>query len=224
MAEEQLIDVTSRYWDWSLDWRDLTHSSIWDVETGFGGDGWPLVPSEAGHGYCVNGSFSDLRPVFFKNHTNFPHCLSREPNNDTALAKHFSPDSIGRFLQSETYAEFEHEVELYLHNPMHVIIGGDFEWFTAPNGRTQGRRVECMTTDEISDPVFFLHHAQLDRLWWDWQRRRSRENLRQYNGRHMRNSTGNASLDDLLVYGAVSQPVPVAAVLDTTSALLCYTY
>lgn len=45
-----------------------------------------------------------------------------------------------------------------LHNTVHVWVGGSMSPGTSPN-----------------DPVFFLHHCNVDRLWWDWQRQHPRE-------------------------------------------------
>lgn len=42
----------------------------------------------------------------------------------------------------------------YLHNQGHVWIGGDMGPMTSPN-----------------DPIFFLHHCFIDKLWADWQAR-----------------------------------------------------
>jgi hypothetical protein len=39
-----------------------------------------------------------------------------------------------------------------MHNRVHVWVGGDMQFGTSPN-----------------DPVFFLHHANVDRLWAQWQ-------------------------------------------------------
>ena len=39
-----------------------------------------------------------------------------------------------------------------LHNVVHVWVGGSMGPGTSPN-----------------DPVFFLHHCNIDRLWSDWQ-------------------------------------------------------
>jgi tyrosinase len=41
-----------------------------------------------------------------------------------------------------------------LHNRVHVWVGGDMGWGHSPN-----------------DPVFFLHHANVDRIWAYWQSR-----------------------------------------------------
>jgi len=42
-----------------------------------------------------------------------------------------------------------------LHNTVHVWVGGDMQLATSPN-----------------DPVFYLHHCNVDRIWSAWQARR----------------------------------------------------
>ncbi len=51
-----------------------------------------------------------------------------------------------------------------LHNPVHGWVGG-----ASPTSR--GPRFGTMTANSASpnDPVFFLHHANVDRLWAEWQ-------------------------------------------------------
>jgi len=41
-----------------------------------------------------------------------------------------------------------------IHNSVHVWVGGDMTDSTSPN-----------------DPTFFLHHCNIDRIWYAWQRR-----------------------------------------------------
>ena len=41
-----------------------------------------------------------------------------------------------------------------MHNGVHGWVGGDMGYMTSPN-----------------DPIFFMHHAQIDRLWAIWQRK-----------------------------------------------------
>ena len=41
-----------------------------------------------------------------------------------------------------------------LHNVIHRWVGGDMRTGTSPN-----------------DPIFFLHHCNVDRIWWIWQGR-----------------------------------------------------
>lgn len=47
---------------------------------------------------------------------------------------------------------FRAAVEYQLHNLVHRWVGGTMLRMTSPN-----------------DPVFFLHHCNIDRLWWMWQ-------------------------------------------------------
>lgn len=40
----------------------------------------------------------------------------------------------------------------------------------------------------------------------------------------MYNSTGNATVDDILMYGGFAKDIPVSSVMDTKGGVLCYTY
>lgn len=200
------------YWDWTLDWMNLSQSSIWDVNTGFGGDGDPNGPITVGNGRCVtDGPFKHLRPLIY-NHTWGEHCLSRGFRDGDILGKlpsgPFNPETMGRVMRSATYKEFGDAVEFGLHDVMHNAISGDFLALTAAN-----------------DPLFFVHHVQLDRLWWKWQQEEPGHRLTEYEGRHMVNSTSeDASLDSYLMYGGFADDIPVRNVIDTENGFLCYRY
>ncbi|KAM3433970.1 hypothetical protein MY4824_005703 [Beauveria thailandica] len=199
------------YWDWSLDWMDLANSSIWSSQDGFGGDGDANGPVTVGQGRCVvDGPFAHLRPILY-NHTFTQHCLSRGFHDGETMGRlsgeAYKPDTIGRILREPTYQGFERQLEIYLHGSLHQSVNGDFKAMTAAN-----------------DPLFYLHHAQLDRMWWRWQQARPASRLSEYKGKHMYNSTGNATLDDILMYGDFAQDIPVAKVMDTQGGFLCYKY
>ncbi|KAE8380873.1 hypothetical protein BDV26DRAFT_289961 [Aspergillus bertholletiae] len=199
------------YWDWSLDWMDLAHSSIWDNVTGFGGDGDPAGPEIVGGGRCVvDGPFAGLRPILY-NHTYVRHCIARGFRDGDTVGRisgqSYRPESIGAILRKQTYEELVKEIEAQLHNSMHQGINGDFLAMTAAN-----------------DPLFYVHHAQLDRLWWQWQRENPRVRLNEYHGKHMYNSTGNATVEDMLMYGGLTEDVSVSTVMNTQGGVLCYTY
>ena len=44
------------------------------------------------------------------------------------------------------------------HDVVHVVVGGDTGWMSDPNTAAQ-------------DPIFWLHHANIDRLWKQWLRK-----------------------------------------------------
>ena len=53
---------------------------------------------------------------------------------------------------------FRPVLEHLVHDPVHMWVGGTMELPTSPN-----------------DPVFFLHHANVDRLWAVWEKRHQHE-------------------------------------------------
>ena len=72
------------------------------------------------------------------------------------------------------------------------------------------------------DPVWFLHHAQLDRLWWIWQQRDLETRLTDYVGPVRNDTTAPASLSNILEFGGFVPDILVVDVMDTTSNTLCY--
>lgn len=218
----------SRYWDWSLDWMNLTKSSIWDSETGFGGNGDPNQPLTIGGGRCVtDGPFSGLRPIKY-NHTYVQHCLSRGFQDETMAGKlpgeSFKPEAIGQIMRIPTYKEFVKSIERDLHAPIHLSVRGDLFAMTGANGN-KGCNFDFLFFLLTSlDPIFFLHHAQLDRIWWRWQQEIPSARLIDYSGKHMYNSTGEASLSDPLMFAGFTEDMSVVDVMDTQGGPLCYRY
>jgi tyrosinase len=117
---------------------NLANSTIFNNETGFGGDGDPNGSETFGEGRCVTtGPFADLRPIIY-NHTLVRHCLSRGFRDGEALGllpgHTYSPEKIGNIVRRENYTEFIKGVEGSLHNTLHSSINGDFKAMTAANG------------------------------------------------------------------------------------------
>ena len=76
----------------------------------------------------------------------------------------------------------------------------------------------------FADPVFFLHHTKLDRLWWRWQRENQQQRLTEYLGNAAHNSTRSVLLEDTIPMGNLARDVQVSQVMNTESELLCYRY
>ena len=51
-----------------------------------------------------------------------------------------------------TFSTFQRKLELGAHGDVHVAVGGTMDTASSP-----------------ADPVFWLHHANIDRLWAQWQ-------------------------------------------------------
>jgi len=61
-------------------------------------------------------------------------------------------DDEARSPRSQVGTGFRPQLEHLVHDPVHMWVGGTMELATSPN-----------------DPVFFLHHANVDRLWAVWR-------------------------------------------------------
>ncbi|KAF6800328.1 tyrosinase central domain containing protein [Colletotrichum sojae] len=86
-----------------------------------------------------------------------------------------------------------------------------------------------MTFSAPNDPVFFLHHTQVDRLWWMWQMRDPVTRFREYHGptedfRHHHRRSAGASDVDVLPMGGLVNDGRVREYLDTRQGSLCYIY
>lgn len=76
---------------------------------------------------------------------------------------------------------------------------------------------------QVADPLFYVHHAQLDRMW-RWQQEDPHRRMTEYEGRQMFKSTGNATVNDILMFGGFTEDVPVISVMNTEGGFLCYKY
>ena len=74
------------------------------------------------------------------------------------------------------------------------------------------------------DPVFFLHHTQLDRIWWKWQQIDPQARLKDYAGQAAYTSNTEAELKDPLPLGDLAPDVRVEDMMNTASGYICYRY
>jgi hypothetical protein len=139
------------YWDWSKDTSSPEASKIW---LSFGGNG-------VGVSKCINtGAFKDLRIYFSDLSSNGSliirnACLSRTWDLKSLMSPTFNSQQLAFSINNcRTYDCFRKYIENIPHNQVHVMIGG------------------VMTTmGSSNDPIFYLHHRNVDRLWNIWQKR-----------------------------------------------------
>lgn len=89
--------------------------------------------------------------------------------------------------------------------------------------RSHGDRIAFELTQSI-DPVFFLHHTQLDRLWWKWQQVDAQARLSDYSGKSAYTWSSEASLKDPLPLGDLGPDVRIEDMMSSESELICYKY
>ncbi|KAJ3306164.1 hypothetical protein HDV03_000398 [Kappamyces sp. JEL0829] len=110
----------------------------------------------------------------------------------------YSPEAIAFISQQQTYDAFRQALESGPHNNV-----------ASPN-----------------DPIFFLHHRNIDRLWWKWQQDR-KETAFAYAG-STDNPSVNSTSGDIMTFLGMLGEFPVSEALDTTgngvAGLMCYIY
>jgi len=93
----------------------------------------------------------------------------------------------------------------------HYTIGGDpgGDFFASPG-----------------DPAFWLHHAQIDRIWWIWQNQdfKNRQNVISGLKSLIDPTAGDGTLDDWLEMGVLGTGTTIRDTTSTASGPFCYIY
>ncbi|CAI0655338.1 unnamed protein product [Colletotrichum noveboracense] len=76
------------------------------------------------------------------------------------------------------------------------------------------------------DPVFYLHHTQLDRVYWLWQNLDWENRQTIFGTGTMENSPPSpvVQLDDLLDLGPLNDEISLSNAMDTMAGPFCYIY
>ncbi|KAJ3124239.1 hypothetical protein HK098_001301 [Nowakowskiella sp. JEL0407] len=225
------------YWDWSLDSDPNTfaQSPIFASDA-FGGNGPKLtgnpssvggldIPNHTGGGCVQDGAFKDMVVSLGPGAslTANPRCLSRDlvPR----LAINFQQSRIDKIMASTSFVAFDAAIEpappfsgsgidwdnVGVHGAGHYSIGGSF-------GAMGNAHSSC------GDPTFFLHHGNMDRLWWLWQLKDSKR-LTEIGGKTMQGTT--VTLDFKMDLNELTAPWPdltVREFMNIKGGPLCYDY
>lgn len=102
-----------------------------------------------------------------------------------------------------------------LHNQVHTWVGGATA--AGPDG---GSLMGTMTVPLASpnDPIFFLHHANIDRLWAEWQKTHGDDPYRPRGAAHGETFPENEIDDPMRPWQATPRDVAIAAKLGYTYA------
>jgi tyrosinase len=164
-------------------------------------------------GCVLDGPFKDYTLHFGPGKLITDHCLVRGINDSFAI--HLNSATIANTTRLPTFELFRIELEGQpitptpkLHDSGHLGTGGDMSNFYSSPG----------------DPLFFLHHANIDRIWWMWQNMLPHR-LYEISGRSTTQPPfHNVTLDYPLLMGTLGPNVPIRDVMDIWTTPNCYTY
>jgi len=171
--------------------------------------------------------------------TGNPRCLSRD----------FSPSFAGRYLgvnvtrhtiSQSDYGHFDSVVQggpsfelSGLHGGGHYGVGGTLGEMGDLYNSPAGEKIYGPSIDSnieffslFPDPVFYLHHANLDRVWWSWQKKDLARRLVDISGpiAMMDYQGANVTLNFPLSVGINAAEVTIGDVMDIRGSALCYDY
>ncbi|KAJ5179844.1 hypothetical protein N7492_003054 [Penicillium capsulatum] len=226
------------YWNWALDASSTDNSSmqifeteIFDSKTGFGGNGQPFLPAtpeqnpfnlegRTGGGCVQDGLFREGRfHLHVQQPKDKPDCLRRD--FIPWIMNHFGQQSmVDHVMEQPDYAAFARAMENIpsfsrpnIHGSAHFGVGGVLG--TLGNSALSP-----------GDPLFYLHHANLDRILWEWQQQNLPRRLHQVGGpiEPFDYDGGNVTLDFEVNIGELAEGVTLKRLLATDENVLCYTY
>ena len=182
-ADLQAIDpsITVPYWDWTEDVLDPLNSPVWDDDfmggNGVESDEWRVANGafafKNGNWYVPSYPDDGLPGLGLKRQ--FGLVVNSLPTpKDLQMAMRESLYDTPPYDSSHCVRGFRNRLEGWitqrgdpqvetsgsqLHNRVHLWMGGNMLLMTSPD-----------------DPVFFLHHCFVDKVWADWQALMARVN------------------------------------------------
>ena len=154
------LELTLPYWDWT-DFKTSTHASngipkVLDDETYTNADG-----------DTVDNPLAKATSLF--------RTENRGLTGDDAFTQRFPTglrdaislleDDVERYLTNPSFTSFSDDFNFGAHGSVHVLVGG-----TGAASPLPGSIGDMRSTVSASyDPIFWLHHSMVDKVWFDWQ-------------------------------------------------------
>ena len=136
-------------------------------------------------------------------------------------------------MEEDDYYEYLVKFEDGAHIAIPKFIMGDFRFFTSPNGRCfqffltvlfTFLEMENSFANTLVDPISFLHHGQIDRIWWRWQQHDLQRRQYRYTGSFKPRSKEQASVEDIVSIRGLAPDIQASELLNVRSGIFCYTY
>ncbi|KAF8053885.1 hypothetical protein FPV67DRAFT_1443039 [Lyophyllum atratum] len=240
LREECGYSGAQPYWDWLIDTEsglNMTEWPIFDAETGFGGNGpfievtaeqnWLGIQGRSGGGCVQDGPFTldkfsiSLGPTIDFSISN-PHCITRD------FAPPVVEENLVRWVWDEVlatpnYGAFARRLEAIPGWDMKNVHGGGHFGV----GGVLGTIGDAYNSP--GDPIFYLHHANLDRLFWIWQKKDLKIRLKDVSGPivpfdYTNEAGANITLDFEINLAPLTGDFKLSQLMDIKGGDLCYDY
>ncbi|KII86645.1 hypothetical protein PLICRDRAFT_30890 [Plicaturopsis crispa FD-325 SS-3] len=245
LKEKCSFTGTSPYWNWSMDASSFYESSMFkEADTTSGMGGWGNLSDDT---QISTGGFASGYDLSYPSFHRLRRNYTLEPWADVTSDLFPDPDKMantsftisemtklitgykGDFKGFQTYFEAPEGA----HSMVHEIMGGDLGGQcpeNAPANCTAG------PTWSANEPLFWLHHAMVDKVWYDWQNYDS-ANSNAFEGGSVQ-MLANETVYSMYPNGAppaltLNSTMPsdgmwdetsISNVMNTTGGYLCYVY
>ncbi|KAL7269177.1 hypothetical protein RUND412_008168 [Rhizina undulata] len=194
------------YWAEARDTGKFNESVVFFDTVNFGGNG---NGTDGVAGCVTDGPFANMTLHIGPGTNDTDHCLKRQFSETASLWS--SQVYIDACMANTTYADAWQCMNDKIHQGTHGGVGGQMaDVATSP------------------DPVFFLHHTFLDRVWWQWQEEDLETRLTDIAGYTTLYEPATGWVNTTLyfeidVFGIVPNAT-VGDIMDVRGSLLCYEY
>ena len=156
------LELTLPYWDWT-EFDPATHAP----------DGIPKIVDEPTYqnasGGTVENPLARAKSLY--------RVVSQGLTGDDAYTHRFPAqlranipvleNEVDRYLTNPNFSSFQADFNFGAHGTVHVVVGGADSSSPLPGGSGDMASV----VSAAFDPIFWLHHGMVDKVWFDWQGR-----------------------------------------------------
>ncbi|KAI9760561.1 MAG: hypothetical protein M1835_000146 [Candelina submexicana] len=230
---------TQPYWDWTISWEDPRKSTVFDGSSTSMGSNGAYIPNRNGTAISAFGIHAVIPPGTgggcltsgpFKNHIVNLGPIAYAPQgpngglgyNPRCLARDLSPGFSNQTKPSDVVKVIGEPQDLYNFDDVFegltgVHAGGHFQM--------GGLGIDAFASP--GDPAFYLHHAQVDRVWTLWQGLKPEERLNQVFGTSTAFNTppsANITLDTQVDFDILAEKKKISELTSTIDGPFCYEY
>jgi tyrosinase len=157
---DQTLELTLPFWDWT------TTDPATDANNGI-----PRVLDDKtysdGHGAHKPNPLHSARSMYratSQNLTGAAQFTERYPARFKEAIPQLA-DDVARYLSNPDFEAFSNDFDFGAHGTIHVTIGGGNPASPLPGNAGDMSSI----VSAAYDPIFWFHHAMVDKVWFDWQ-------------------------------------------------------